>query len=79
MCHWLVILHQRVKRDEVTGEGRRSHSEDLSELYSSTNIGAIRPTSVMGGESSTYGGEDRCIQGFGEETLGRVTIWKTRT
>jgi hypothetical protein len=26
----------------------------------------------MGGESGTYGGEERCIQGFGGETWGKT-------
>jgi hypothetical protein len=25
----------------------------------------------------TYGGEERNIQGFGEDTLGKETAWKT--
>jgi hypothetical protein len=27
---------------------------------------------VMGGHCSKYGGEERIIQGFGEETLGKA-------
>jgi hypothetical protein len=26
----------------------------------------------------TYGGEERCIQGFSVETWGRDTTWKTQ-
>ena len=32
----------------------------------------------MGGACSTYGGEERCTQGFGGETGGKETTWKTR-
>ena len=32
----------------------------------------------MGGECGTYGGEDRCIQGFGGDTWGKETTWKTQ-
>jgi len=32
----------------------------------------------MGGSCSTYGGEERCVPGFGGETSGKVTNWKTR-
>jgi hypothetical protein len=32
----------------------------------------------MGGASSKYGGEERCIQGFGGENWGKETIWKTK-
>jgi hypothetical protein len=31
----------------------------------------------MGGTCSVYPGEERCIKGFGGETWGNVTIWKT--
>jgi hypothetical protein len=31
----------------------------------------------MGGASSKYGGEERRIQGFGGETLGKETILET--
>ena len=30
----------------------------------------------MGGACGTYGREERCIQGFGGETWGKVTTWK---
>ena len=33
---------------------------------------------VMGGASSTYGGEERCTQGFGAETRGKETTWKAQ-
>jgi hypothetical protein len=26
----------------------------------------------------TYGGEERCVQDFSRETLGKVTTWKTQ-
>jgi len=29
----------------------------------------------MGGACSTYGGEERCIQGFGGEILSKMTTW----
>jgi hypothetical protein len=32
----------------------------------------------MGGECSAYGGEERRIQGFGGETFGKETTWKTQ-
>jgi len=31
----------------------------------------------MGGACSMYGGEERCIQGFGEEIWGEETNWET--
>jgi hypothetical protein len=32
----------------------------------------------MGGACGTYGGEERCIQGYAGETWGKETIWKTQ-
>jgi hypothetical protein len=32
----------------------------------------------IGGVCSTYGGEDRCIQGFGGETWGKEITWKAQ-
>jgi len=32
----------------------------------------------MGGACSAYGGEERCIQGFGGETLMKETTWETQ-
>ena len=32
----------------------------------------------MGGACSAYGGEERRIKGFGGETCGKKTTWKTR-
>jgi hypothetical protein len=57
------------KRDEVTGEWREVHKEELSDLYSSPNIvRVIKSKSAMGGACSTCRGEERFIQGFGGET-----------
>ena len=44
------------KRDEVTGELRKSH--DHNDLYSPKMVW------VMGGACSRYGGEERHMQGF---------------
>ena len=32
----------------------------------------------MGGACSVFEGEERRIQGFGGETLGKETIWETQ-
>jgi hypothetical protein len=62
------------KRDEVTGEWRRLHDEELNGLYSSPNIIWVIK---VGGPCSTYGGGERCIQDFGEGpmTYGASTPW----
>jgi hypothetical protein len=52
------------------GEWRKLHNDELNDLYCSPNI--VRVIKIekneMGGACSTYGGEERCIQGFGGET-----------
>jgi hypothetical protein len=57
------------KRDEVTGEWRRLHNKELYALYSSPNIiRVMKSRTEMGRTCGTYGGEERCIQGFSGET-----------
>jgi len=55
------------KRDEVTGEWRKLHNEELSNLYSSTNIIRVIEKNEMDGACSAYGEEERRIKGFGGE------------
>jgi hypothetical protein len=56
------------KRDEVTGECRELHNVELNDLCSSPNIVRVIKKNEVGGLCSTYGGEYRCLQGFGGET-----------
>jgi len=57
------------KRDEVTEEWRRLHNEELCDLFSPDIIrGDQIEKNEMGGTCGTYGGEERCTQGFGGET-----------
>jgi hypothetical protein len=52
------------KRDEVTGEWKKLHNEELNDLYCSLkSILVIKITKIKtGGACSTYGGQERCIQ-----------------
>ena len=59
------------KRDEITGEWRILHNvefNDLSVLLTLYCSDDKIEKSEMGGASSIYGGEERCIQRFGWET-----------
>ena len=69
------------KMDEVTGEWGRLHKEKLNDLYSSPNVlGVIKKSEKyeMGAACSTYGGEARCIQGFGGKTKGERPAGRSR-
>ena len=56
------------KRDEVTGEWRKLHNEELNNLYSSPNIvRVIKPRRMRWAGHVARMGE-RCVQGFGGET-----------
>jgi hypothetical protein len=64
----MMTLLRRIfgpKTDEVTGQWRKLHNEELNDMYYSPNK---IEKNVVGGACSTYGGMERCIQGFGGET-----------
>jgi hypothetical protein len=69
------------KRDELKGEWRRLHNEELHAVYSS-QINYYSNDQInkneMGGECGTYRGQERRIQGFGGETWWKETTWKTQ-
>jgi hypothetical protein len=69
--HRLRVFENRVlrrifghKRNEVTGEWRRIHNEELS-------CDQIKKNEV-GGTYNTYGGGERCIHNFGGD--GRIIL-----
>ena len=64
------------KSDEVTGEWRKLHSEELNDLYCCS--GDKIEKNEMGRACSTYWGEHRCIQGFGGKPEGKRPLGRPR-
>ena len=57
------------KRDEVTGEWRKLHTEELNELYCPPNIVRVKKsTRIIWAGHVARVGEERRLQGFGGET-----------
>ena len=52
------------KRDEVTGEWRKLHNEELTQYCT----GGKMEKNEMGVACGAYGGGERCAQGSGGET-----------
>jgi len=73
----LMVFENRVlrrilgpKREEVTREWKKLHNKELNDLYYAPQCfaGDKIQKNAMGRACSAYGGEERCIQGFGGET-----------
>jgi len=62
----------RYKRTKLRGEWRKLHNEELNDLYSSPNIFRVIKSRRMRWAEHVvlYGGHERCIQGFGENSEG---------
>jgi hypothetical protein len=69
------------KKDDVTGEWRKLHNEELYGVYCAPKtyyLGGHVQKVEMGGERGTKGAEERCIQGFGGETEGKRQLGRPR-
>jgi hypothetical protein len=67
------------KRDEVTGEWRKLHSEELHNLYLSPDIiRQVKSRRMRWAEHVARMGEERSVQGFGGKARRKETTWKTK-
>jgi len=67
------------KRDEVTREWRKLHNEEFNDSNPSPSIVRRIESRRMGcGACSIYGGEERCIRGFGGEHEGQRSLGRPR-
>ena len=68
------------KRDEVTGEWRKLHNEELNNLYTLPNIIPVTKLRRMRwvGAQSMYEGEEKCVQGVCVGIWGKEPTWKTQ-
>jgi hypothetical protein len=74
---WKIFGH---KRDEVTEEWRRVSSEELHNFLSSPNIVlAIDSRRLSWADCIARMEKGDMYTGFGGETLGQETTWKTST
>jgi hypothetical protein len=82
--HRLRMFENRVlrrifgpKMDEVTGEWRKLHNEELHNLYSSPDIIRQVKANEVGGACGTHGGGEKSVQGFGGKARRNETTGKT--
>jgi hypothetical protein len=66
------------KRDEVTGEWRKLHNEELHNLYSSPDIIRQFKANELGGACGTHGRGEKSVQCFGEKARRKETTGKTK-
>jgi hypothetical protein len=88
--HRLRVFENRVlrgifgpKRDEVTGEWRKLHNEEIHNLYSSPDIIRQVKANEVGGACGTHGRVEKSVQGFcgkarRKETTGNTKAWVGR-
>jgi hypothetical protein len=83
--HRLEVFENRVlrrtfgpKRDEVTGEWRKLHNEEIHNLYSSLDIIRQVKANEVGRECGTHGKGEKSVQGFGGKARRKETTRKTK-
>jgi hypothetical protein len=83
--HRLRVFENRVlrrifgsKTDEVTGEWRKLHNEELQNLNSSPDILKQVKANEVGGACGTHVRGEKSVQGFGGKARRKETTWKTK-
>jgi hypothetical protein len=74
-------VHRRIfgpKRDEMTVEWRKLHSDELHNLYSSPDIIRQVKANEVGWACGTHGRGEKSVQGFGGKARRKETTWKTK-
>jgi hypothetical protein len=66
------------KRNEVTGEWRKLHNEELHILYSSPNIIRYIKENEVGGTYGTHVRREKSVQGYGGKARRKEITWKTK-
>jgi hypothetical protein len=64
------------KRDEVTGEWRKLHNEELHNLYSSPDIIRQVKANKVGGACGMHRRGEKSVQGFGGKARRKETTWR---
>jgi hypothetical protein len=67
------------KRDEVTGEWRKLHNEELNNMYSSPDIISQVKANEVGGTCGTHRRGEESVQGFDGNARRKETTRKTKT
>jgi hypothetical protein len=72
-----------LKKDEVTGEWRKLHNEELHNLYSSPDIiRQVKSSQVkaneVGGACRSHGRGEKSVQGLGGKARRKETTRKTK-
>jgi hypothetical protein len=66
------------KMDEITGEWRKLHSEELHILYSSPNIIRQIKSRRMRWAGHVVRMGEECVQGFDGKAIRKEITWKTK-